>query len=445
MECWKPVKALLGGLLLMTLCTGCALRSAEELYALPKQSDAYYDLQNAIDSVMTPGASYSGPLTGSNQQAVQLADLDGNGQDEAIVFLKTTGEKPLKAYIFDRSSGSYKNTAVIEGEGTAFDAVEYVQLDGKPGMEIVVGHQISDQIVQSLRGYTYEEERLAEILNTNYSEFKIVDLDSDDHKDVFVVRLGAEGRVGLAELYRFRNGMMEREQEAELSVGAKQIKRIISGYVAQGVPAVFVASAYGEDTIITDIFAYSGSVFRNVTGSGEGGYSVQTVRNYNVFATDIDEDGVIELPMPVALPSAKAGDETFWIIEWYNLAPDSGRILKKTTFHNYSASWYLTLPEELCESLTVSRDKDVYGCMRYSFSKWNGYDQAPDEIFSVYICTGENRLELAQTDGRFLLAEKGETVYAASFGTSRWATHLTIEELRGMFHFVYMDWNTGEI
>ena len=111
---WKYGKVLLGCLLSTVLLAGCSVRSADELYALPRQSDIYYNLQQVIDQVMVDGAAYSGPLTGSNQQAVQLADLDGNGQDEAIVFLKTTGEKPLKAYIFDRSSGSYKNTAVIE-------------------------------------------------------------------------------------------------------------------------------------------------------------------------------------------------------------------------------------------------------------------------------------------------------------------------------------------
>ena len=42
-------KALVGGLLLTLVCVGCSARSADELYALPKQSDAYYDLQNAID------------------------------------------------------------------------------------------------------------------------------------------------------------------------------------------------------------------------------------------------------------------------------------------------------------------------------------------------------------------------------------------------------------
>ena len=290
---WRAMKALMGGLLLAAVCGGCSVRSADELYALPKQSDVYYDLQEAIDRVMDAGTSYAGPLTGSNQQAVQLADLDGDQEDEAIVFLKAAGEKPLKAYIFDRTDESFENTAVIEGDGSDFDAVEYVDLDGRDGLEIVVGRQLSDQILQSLSVYAWVDGSLVELMSANYSEFTVVDLDGDDNKDVFLLRQSTNERAGVAELYRWRNGGMEREQEASLSVGAKQIKRIVTGYVAQGVPAVFVASSYEEDTIITDIFACVNQGLRNVAVNTEAGVSTQTIRSYHVYAEDIDEDGVI--------------------------------------------------------------------------------------------------------------------------------------------------------
>ena len=441
---WKPVKALLGGLLLAALCSGCSVRSADELYALPRQSDEYYDLQQAIDLVMPSGTSYAGPLTGSNQQAVQLADLDGDEEDEAIVFVKTSGEKPLKAYIFDRNGEAYEKIDVIEGDGSDFDAVEYVQLDDKPGLEILLGRSLSDQILQSLSAYAYRDGRLVELMSTNYSEFKVVDLDGDDHKDVFVLRLEADERVGVAEIYRYQDGGMERHQEASLSSGAKQIKRILAGYVAQGVPAVFVASSYEEDTIITDIFAYVGQSLRNIAVNGEAGISAQTIRNYNVYATDIDEDGIIELPMPVALPSATAGEETYWMIDWYNLGADGEKKVKMTTYHNYAGSWYLILPDEWHDRISVSRSEEVAGVYGYTFSKWNGYDQEPEEIVTIYGFSGDDRLELAQQENRFLLAEKGEIAYAASLGTCDWAQALTHEDLTAMFHFIYLDWNSGE-
>lgn len=435
------LKVLAGSLLFTALMTGCSVRSADELYALPKQSDGYYDLQKAIDDVMGQGASYAGPLSGSNQQAVQLADLDGDGQDEAIVFTRTSGTKPLKAYIFDRNG---ENIGVIEGDGSAFDAVEYAQLDGEPGLEIIVGRQLSDQIVHSLSAYTYCDGSPVELISANYTEFVTADLDGDDRKDLFILRMDSETRNGVAELYRFRDGIMFREQEADLSAGARQIKRIISGYVAQGVPAVFVASSYEEDTIITDIFAFSGNQFLNVALMGETGLNAQTVRNYHVYATDIDEDGIIELPMPMVLPSTRSGEETYWSIDWYSLSADGGRNVKQSTFHNYAASWYLVLPQSWRDHLSVSRGNPVSGVNGHIFYKWNGYDEAAEEIMTVYAFTGDERYALAESDGRMLLAEKGDTVYSVSLGTCDWAKKLTKDDLISMFHFIYLNWNSGE-
>lgn len=429
--------------LLCTVLSGCLVRSAEELYALPKQSDAYYDLQKAVDSLLTDGATYAAPKTGSNQQAVQLADLDGDREEEAIVFIKTTGERPLKAYILDRMGERYEQVAVIEGDGSAFDSVDYVQIDGKPGLEILVGRQISDQVLQSLSVSSYTDGRMVERMYTNYSEYVLTDLDADGCMDLFVLRLETEERAGVAELYRCKDGQINREQEATLSVGAKSVKRIITGQMSPEIPAVFVASTYGEDTIVTDIFAIWEQSFRNVSSSGETGLSSQTVRNYYVYADDIDADGLIELPMLVALPSTSP-ESAFWAIRWYNLHPDGSQTVKMTTYHNYLGGWYLQLPQWLEGQLSITRTEEVSGVRGYSVQRWKGQSEPPEEVFTVYAFTGEDREALANADGRFLLAEKGDTVYAASFGTGRLAQGMTREELTAMFHFIRVDWNSGE-
>src|SRR5699024_1314264 len=287
----KRLVCLLGLVGLLAILSGCFVQSTEELYALPRQSDVYYDLQNAIDAALPADAAFSGPLTGSNQQAVQLADLDGDGEDEALVFAKTSGAKPLKVYIFDDVSGSFSLTTVIEGDGTAFDAVEYVSVDGNPGLEVILGRQLSDQILQSLSVYAYGEGRMAELMNTSYTEFKVVDLNSDDRQDVLVLRQDPEGRTAVAEYYTDQNGLMEKTATASLAKEIDSIERITTGFVTTDVPGVFVTSSSGEDTLVTDVLLFRGQTFLNLTVSPESGLSTQMVRSYLVYATDIDEDG----------------------------------------------------------------------------------------------------------------------------------------------------------
>jgi NAD(P)H-hydrate epimerase len=101
--------------------SGCALRTVEEMYSLPKRSEKYNKLQTAIDEAMT-GLEYSAPTSGDNRQILQNADLDGDGSDEYIIFAKGETERPLRMLIFRQESDggctliedvSFRNTPVL--------------------------------------------------------------------------------------------------------------------------------------------------------------------------------------------------------------------------------------------------------------------------------------------------------------------------------------------
>lgn len=426
------------------LLTGCFVKTVDELYTLPTHSDEYYDLQNAIDAVFDAGSlSYSAPIAGENQQSVQLADLDGDGEDEAIAYLKSVGERPLCAYIFDQIDGSYVNTAVIEGSGSAFESVAYAQLDGEGGLELIIGRQLSDQVLQTISAYTIEDGRVIELMSANYSEYTLSDLDGDGCEDIFLLRFDAAARSGVAELYRWHEGQIVREQEASISNGIESIKRIITGNLTADVRAAFVAGIYDSDSIVTDVFAFRDGTFQNITASGTD-FSVQTVRNYYVYAADIDADGLIELPQVETLPAADENGEVYPIIRWYNLALNGKQTVKMTTYHSFSGGWFLQLPEEWEENITIGRGEETGGVRGLVFSAWTKSGGTAEAIVTVYAFSGDDRNQIAANDGRMILAEKGDVTYAAKLGTSKLAAQLNEERLRQLFHFIHIDWNSGE-
>ena len=103
------VMAVLLALVCLTAC-GCDLTfSPEELYSLPKLPAEYEKLDNSIQEILTAGAEYAAPTSGSNIQPVQMKDLNNDGQEEALVFFRNTAdERPLKIYIFSNQDGGYE-------------------------------------------------------------------------------------------------------------------------------------------------------------------------------------------------------------------------------------------------------------------------------------------------------------------------------------------------
>lgn len=422
--------------------SGCIAKTVDELYALPRHSDAYYELQNAIDSVMTDGVQYAAPISGTNQQSVQLVDLDADGEDEAVVFLRKSGEQPLCAYVFDRVEDRYQCLGAIEGSGTAFESVEYVQLDDTPELELILGRQLNGQVLRSLSAYSLKEGTLVEILSENYSEYALADLNGNGKTDILLLRFDAESRTGTAELYSWESTQLSCTGRAPLSTGAVSVKHILTGALQRGIPAAFVTSLYDSDSIVTDVFAFRGDSFENITASS--GTNGQTVHNYSVYAADIDADGIIELPRPITLAAGDDSGETNTIISWNTLSLDGRLTPKMTTYHSFSGGWFWEIPDDWSDSLTILRTEDGSGTRGIVFAQWNAKKEQATPIVTVYAFSGEDRAFLANEDGRILLAEKGGVTYAAVPGSSPLSTGLTQDVLRNLFHFIHIDWNSGE-
>ena len=445
---WGRLRGKRAGLALLAaaltlLLSGCFVKTVDELYTLPRHSDEYDRLELVIEQLLnSQNASYAAPVSGVNQQSVQLADLDGDGLEEAIAFLKTAGDKPLKTCIFSRADGDYRLMDVIEGDGTSFASVEYAQLTDRPGAELVIGRQLSTDVLQSLSAYSYADGHVAELMSANYSQYRTVDLDGDGQKDIFILRFDTEQPHGIAELYRWKDGQLEREPEAYLTDGASAVKRILTGSLTAEAQAVFVSSAYEENALVTDVFAFQDGTFRNLTAR-EAESTVSTVRSYYVYASDIDGDGLIELPQILPLPAAEGSEENDSAISWYNLDLDGHSLPKLTTYHSFSGGWFLKLPDTWQNQFCITRGTETDGVRGCEFSQWKNGRRA-DLIFTIYAFSGEDRNEAASADGRFPLAEKGDITYAAKLGTGKWADALSEDRLREMFHFIHIDWNSGE-
>lgn len=190
------------------LLTGCALRTVEEMYALPKRSEEFRELQAAIDTAMY-GMTYSSPQSGENQQTVQTADLNGDGLDEYLVFAKGATEKPLQVLIFQQDeTGKCRVLDTIGFNGQAFDQVEYMAFDDQPGLELVVGIQVSERVLRNVAVYSFHGGSAELLLLNSYSKMLPCQL-SGDKSELMVLRPGEEEtQRGMAVLYGYDKGQI---------------------------------------------------------------------------------------------------------------------------------------------------------------------------------------------------------------------------------------------
>jgi PBP1b-binding outer membrane lipoprotein LpoB len=437
---WKKIFLML--MVLAIFFSGCSMRTVEEMYRIPKRSKEYNNLQAVIDSAMS-GLIYSAPLAGENRQTIQMADLDGDGVQEYLLFAKSkdSAESPLKILVFTKEKDTFIHKSTISSNGAAFDQVEYVQMNNQPGVEIVVGTQVSDQVIRSAAIYTYGNNGAEQIVSVNYSKFLVSDLDGDTYSELFVLRPGADQQHGVAELYGVEKGAVERTNEVNMSQGTEKLKRIVLGKLQTGEPAVYVASAVDETTIVTDVFALVNKKLTNVTLSNESGTSVKTLRNYYVYADDIDNDGILELPALVNVKEEGnvTATERQHLIRWYALTPNGEEIDKLYTFHNFVGGWYLQLNDKIAPQLTITATG-----FQYEFRLWDAEYKTTEKLLTIYACIGQNREDQALLDNRFVVYRTETTTFAAKLEPIAAEYNLTQDSVIYSFRLIQLDWKTGE-
>lgn len=427
-------------LLAVMLLSGCALTTVEQMYCLPKRSEEYSNLQSALDAHME-GKTYCAPLTGENQQTVQMADLTGDGAEEYLVFVKGSGEKPLQVLIFGKDASEFVFLEQLSFSGTAFDQVEYVQMDTDAGYELVISSQLSDQLLKSVHVFTFASGSASQLMAENCTRFITSDLDWDSAGEILLLHPGqTDTDRGVAVLYGVENGIMERSNEVSMSEPVSALKRVITGQLHGRIPGVYVASAAGEGAIITDVYALVDGVFTNVTFSSQAGTSVQTLRNYYVYADDIDNDGVVELPslMSMTPMDTDQAEQQQYFIRWYAMAGDGSEVNKMYTFHNFAEGWYLKLNESIVSNVTVQPGKN--GIDFY----WLDGENEPRPMMTVYTFSGQDREDQAVAENRFILYRGDQTIFSGALYAASAECHMTIDRLTNSFRLIRQDWKTGE-
>jgi len=440
------VKKIIPLLMLLTvtalLFTGCAMQTVEEMYALPKRSEEFNEMQSAIDTAMY-GMTYASPQSGENQQTVQMADLDGDGTDEILVFAKGASEKPLQVLIFTQDAeGRVRTMETIGSNGLAFEQVEYVNFDDQPGCELVVGIRVGDQVQRSVSVYTFKNGDAELMLMNGYSKLVTCDLDQNGRSELMVLRPGEqETERGMAVLYQYANGQIERSVEMALSESTENIRRIMQGKLQNSVPAVFVASAVNQDAIVTDVLTLKDNKLINIAATGDVNTSVETLRNYYVYAEDIDGDGIVEIPSIITMkPVSNASqEEEKHFLRWYAFDDNGWEYDKLFTFHNYVGGWYLQLDSNWASRVTIEQVNGVY-----AFYLWDESYQVATPLFTLYVFTGSTRDEEAVREGRFALYRAEGVAYSASLTEASVDYDITEEYLINSFRLIRQDWQTGE-
>ena len=447
----KRLWALALGLLLAGTLSGCSLPkltlNSEDLYSLPTLPAEYTELNTQLSAILESGAEYAAPTSGANIQAVQLVDLDGDGQEEAVAFFRNTAEeKPLKVYIFTAEGDSYVQTDLIEGSGTGVYSVAYTDLDGDGRSELLVGWTATAEL-RVLEVYALGPGGAELLVSSDYVKYTAVDLDQDQRQELVVFHADEEGD-GVADYYAWQqDGSLATQSSARLSVTMAELNqqgRVTQGTLREDVPALFVTGVTENARAVTDLLAVRNGELANIVLSDLTGVSGEIAAFASLYPTDLNNDGVTEVPVPVETYALEGEvGPSFQRVDWYSYDSAGRSQLAQRTYHNVEDRWYLRLPEAWVDRIWISRSTMTDETAVTFFQLEDG---TAEPFLRITAITGANRETRAARSSRFLLSRQSEVIYTGELleANNAWRYGVTADEVREAFSLITPEWTAGD-
>ena len=314
-------------------------------------------------------------------------------------------------------------------------------------MEIVVGWKVTvDQ--QVLEVYTLRPGSAEALVRTNYVKYTTADLNQDQKKELVVIRADDQGE-GIADYYNWQeDGNLISQSSARISVTMAELSqqgRVTYGTLKEDIPALFVTGVTETPRAITDILAVRNGELSNIVLSEDTGVSSQIAPYSSLYPTDINGDGLTEVPWPTQLLSLTNEGLSYQRVDWYSYDNSGKAAVALRTYHNTEDKWYFRLPEEWLNRIWISRitTPDEAAVTFYILGA-DGEEAEP--FLRITAITGSSREYRAVRGERFLLSRQSEAIYTAELldANETWKYGMTADKVREAFSLIAAEWVAGD-
>ena len=341
--------------------SGCSFGAADSLLAPPKLSEEQTAVYNALIKSVGSDIRLQYPRSGEYRSAFVFENIDSEPDSEAIVFYEKTGETEgegnVRINIIDRRDGKWTSVYDHAGAGTGIDRILFSELGGSGRTSVMIGYtMLSGE--KSVGVYSYENGVLTSEYTDSYSTMFVSDLERDGKNELVVIRPNNQIRKASVSLVSAtpETGTVSETGNVALNPETTDFVNIASGYVGTDTPAIFIDGLSGGRLSTQIIYSLNGQL-RNPLYMGESGLIEKTKRPAGYTCTDIDLDGIIEIPTLSLFPgySENSSGTKIYNTEWNTLVNYS--IAKKySSFYNISEGYCFIIPSRWDGVVTAKLD-----------------------------------------------------------------------------------------
>lgn len=380
------VPVLVAALLALSGCS-LELKSIDTLMR-PPLTATERELEESIDSFLGNNISLRSPASGSFHSAITLHDLDGDKNDEAIIFYVNNNDTAVvRMCVLKRNSGGWQLVSDFAGNGSGVYSVDFYDLNNDGGDDMLVSwYLFEDKVNKTLTVYSSSrkgnEINFSACATEPYNLLCVADVFSTGEKQLVLTYTDTAKKTDKTHIRL----MSLNEQNRVVLVAQTALDDRISSITSLKADKpldsdntrFFVDALLRDNKLITEILVWNGEKkgFVQLISPSLQYDKLVTARSSNLYSFDIDADGTIEIPKREPLANYQNIDTSSgYMLVWYDY--NNGGFFKERNYIvNIRDNYRIYVPDVLDGKLSVKSENN---------SVWAFLDDSEEKLFTVSV------------------------------------------------------------
>lgn len=302
------------------------------------------------------------PLEGDNKKSVQFIDLDQDGENEVVVLhAKDTDQYAMKVTVLSKKNDKWRINTDIQGIGYDVNKIDFPDMDGDGVKEIIVGWQSGAQLNKGLSVYKHGEKGYEEIYKDSYTEFVTGDLNGNSHSELAIVKLSRSEAFAKAKIYTIVNGEMTLLSENYMDGFINEYATVQIGKVNEKTVGLIVDAKVGARSGFTDVFVLRNNELINLFFDAKWKVTRATYRQVGRQSTDVNRDGIVEIPTLVKANTHEAADKQtpLYITLWNQIDEQDHLKEVQRTYDDIDNGYQIKFPANWSKNVGVVHAVDT--------------------------------------------------------------------------------------
>lgn len=403
------MKRIISMCLILIICltfSSCdfSISAVDTLMRPPKLSGESNLLQVAFEkSLDNDSVVMKNPISGDNRSSFLFYDLDNDNTPEAFAFYSDPATSEVAYFsIFKKNAENWVRVANIKGRGEEIYEIEFADLNGDGIFEIIISWSfltateksknnsftfVSDRV---LTIYSYTEKETTLLKTEYFTKIFVDDFNNDKCDDILLININLaniENRTN-ARLVSFDSDYLVDTDTTLTLSNMLDIYNVVTDNFS-GNTRIYIDGLINENTLITEVINVNHNDFSINLPLYEANTSEipLTARGSQIFSSDIDNDGIVEIPTFETMPNAfnisnNSSETTPLSLTVWSEMKNNELLVDLKGLYNVSYNYFYIISDEWIGKIEVTYNTDN---SVLSFHEISGDETGNIEIISFKV------------------------------------------------------------